>query len=108
MSLGHFLGQTWRSIVSFVLSFFVLGLMVWFTPDWARGFLETATAVKSVAISASDAVFGYSQPGTLFGIFIGDTAIAMALMTLFTRVVVLTLILWIGQALYNSVFGKKS
>ncbi|NOT40158.1 MAG: hypothetical protein HOP13_06675, partial [Alphaproteobacteria bacterium] len=46
MTLSHFLWQTWRSIVSFFMSFLVLGLMVWFTPDWVTGFIEAAGSLK--------------------------------------------------------------
>jgi len=108
MGFGHFLWQTWRSIVSFFLSFVVLGLMVWFTPDWVQGFIEAAGSLKYFIMGAAEEVSGYGQPSALFALLVGDTAIALALMTLFTRVVVLTLILWVGQGLYRSVFGGKS
>lgn len=107
MSLGHFLGQTWRSIVSFFLSFFVLGLMVWFTPDWVQGFVQAAGAFKYMFLDKVTELTGAGQPSALFSLLVGDTAIALALMTLFTRVVVLTLILWVGQGIYASIFGRK-
>ena len=105
MTLGHFLGQTWRSIVSFFLSFFVLGLMVWFTPEWVQGFVQAAGAFKYVFLDQVSEFTGVGQPSALFALLVGDTAIALALMTLFTRVVVLTLILWLGQGIYRSLFG---
>ena len=52
-----------------------------------------------------DETLGYGQPSALFAILVGDTAIALALLTLFTRVVVLTLILWVGGLIYRSLFG---
>lgn len=107
-TLGQFLWQTWRSIVSFFLSFFVLGIMVWFTPEWVRGLLDFASNIKVVAMDGADAAFGYSQPSVLFGLVVGDTAIALTLMTLFTRVVVLTLILWIGNLIFERLFGGRS
>ena len=108
MNFGHFLWQTWRSIVSFFLSFVVLGLMVWFTPDWVQGFIEAAGSLKYFIMGAAEEVSGYGQPSALFALLVGDTAIALALMTLFTRVVVLTLILWVGQGLFRSLFGGKA
>ncbi len=105
MTLSHFLWQTWRSIVSFFLSFFVLGLMVWFTPEWVQGFIQAAGNLKYFIMGAADETLGYGQPSALFAILVGDTAIALALMTLFTRVVVLTLILWVGGLIYRSLFG---
>lgn len=107
-SLSHFMWQTWRSIVSFFLSFVVLGLMVWFTPDWVNGFIEAAGGVKYFVMNGAENVLGYGQPSALFGILVGDTAIALALMTLFTRVVVLTLILWLGGMIYRSIFGGSA
>ena len=38
----------------------------------------------------------------------GMAAEALALMTLFTRVVVLTLILWLGGMIYRSIFGGSA
>lgn len=105
MTLSHFLWQTWRSIVSFFLSFFVLGLMVWFTPEWVQGFIQAAGNLKYFIMGAADETLGYGQPSALFAILVGDTAIALALMTLFTRVIVLTLILWVGGLIYRSLFG---
>ncbi len=108
MSLRHFLWQTWRSIVSFFMSFLVLGLMVWFTPEWVTGFIEAAGSLKYFIMGAANETLGYGQPSALFAILVGDTAIALALMTLFTRVVVLTLILWIGGLMYRSLFGGRA
>lgn len=106
-TLGHFFWQTWRSIVSFFLSFFVLGLMVWFTPDWVMGFVETAGQLKYLVMDTANAALGAGQPSAIFGLVVGDTAIALTLMTLFTRVVVLTLILWLGGLIYRRVFGRE-
>ena len=61
-----------------------------------------------VFMGAADQTLGYGQPSALFAILVGDTAIALALMTLFTRVVVLTLILWIGGLIYRSLFGGSA
>ncbi|MEQ1753077.1 MAG: hypothetical protein ABL973_02975 [Micropepsaceae bacterium] len=100
-TLGYYLGQTWRSIVSFFLSFFLLGLMVWFTPDWVNSFVKLAGDLKFVLMDAFDAIFGYGQPAALFSLVVGDTAIALTIMTLFTRVVVLTLIMWLGGLMFR-------
>lgn len=107
LTLGHFLWQTWRSIVSFFLTFIVLGLMVWFTPEWVTGFVETASNFKYFILGTTTAATGVGQPSAMFSLLVGDTEIALALMTLFTRVVVLTLILWIGQMIYRSLFGGR-
>ena len=108
VSLAHFMGQTWRSIVSFFLSFIVLGMMVWFTPEWVQGFVEMAGSFKYLVLGTATDVTGVGQPSALFSLLVGDTEIAMAMMTLFTRVVVLTLLLWIGGLIYNSLFGRAS
>ena len=105
-TLGHFMWQTWRSIISFFMSFVVLGLMVWFTPEWVEGFVSAASTLKGVVMETSRTITGYDQPSALFAILIGDTAIALALMTLFTRVIVLTLILWLGGLIFKALgFG---
>ncbi len=106
--LSHFIGQTWRSIVSFFLSFVMLGLMVWFTPDWVQTFVQTAGSLKYLAMDGAEATLGYGQPSALFGLVVGDTAIALTLMTLFTRVVVLTLILWLGGLIFGGLFGGNA
>jgi len=107
LTLGYFLGQTWRSIVSFFLTFIVLGLMVWFTPEWVTGFVEMASTFKYFILGTTTATTGVGQPSALFSLLVGDTEIALAMMTLFTRVVVLTLILWLGSLIYRSLFGSR-
>jgi hypothetical protein len=106
--LSYFVGQTWRSIASFLLSFVVLGLMVWFTPDWVQAFVQAAASLKYLVMDGADAALGYGQPSALFGLIVGDTAIALTLMTLFTRVVVLTLMLWLGGLIFGSIFGATA
>lgn len=107
-TLGYFMRQTWRSIVSFFLSFVVLGLMVWFTPDWVSGFVEAAGMFKYLFLDQAAEVTGLSSGSALVSLLVSDNAIALALMTLFTRVVVLTILLWIGGMIYRSLFGARS
>ena len=108
MHLGHFLWQTWRSVVSFFLSFVVLGLMVVLAPDWVNGFVHAAGSIKYFVMDSADRLLGNGSPSALFGLVVGDTAIALTLMTLFTRVVVLTLILWLGGLIYRAMGGRTS
>lgn len=105
--LGRFMWQTWRSIASFFLSFIVLGAMVVLTPDWVSGFVEAAGSMKLYVMDAAESLLGYGQPSALFGLVVGDTAIALTLMALFTRVVVLTLIMWLGGLIYRALFGAR-
>jgi hypothetical protein len=104
-TFGHFVRQTWRSIVSFFMSFVVLGIMVWFTPEWVNGFIEVAGQLKIGIMNTATTFLGYGQPSALFGLLVGDTAIALTLFALFTRVIVLTLLLWVGSLMYRSIFG---
>lgn len=104
-TLGHFAAQTWRSIVSFFMSFVVLGIMVWFTPEWVNAFVEFAGQLKIYIMDGATTVLGFGQPSALFALLVGDTAIALTLFALFTRVVVLTLILWLGSLIYRGIFG---
>ena len=106
MHLGHFLWQTWRSVVSFFLSFVVLGVMVVLEPDWVNAFVRAAGSIKYFVMDGAEAMLGNGSPSALFGLIVGDTAIALTLMTLFTRVVVLTIILWLGGLIYRAVGGK--
>ena len=106
-SFGHFARQTWRSIVSFFMSFVVLGIMVWLVPEWVNGFIEVAGALKYWIMDTATIFLGYGQPSALFGLLVGDTAIALTLFALFTRVVVLTILLWIGSLMYRSIFGDR-
>jgi hypothetical protein len=105
-SLGHFVHQTWRSILAFFLSFVVLGLMVWFEPQWVNEFVVVAGQLKHLIMDFATQALGYGQPSALFGLLVGDTAIALTLITLFTRVVVLTLLLWLGNLMFGSLFGR--
>lgn len=107
-TLGHFVKQTWRSIISFFMSFVVLGIMVWFTPDWVQWFVVAAGQLKLYIMDGATATLGYGQPSALFALLVGDTAIALTLFALFTRVVVLTLILWLGGLIFSAIFGKSA
>lgn len=106
--LLRFLRPAWRSVLSFVLSFFVLGVMVQFTPDWVHAFVVTAGSFKYFVMDGASTMLGYGQPSVLFALFVGDTAIALLLFILFTRVIVLTLILWLGGLIYRSLFGRSA
>jgi hypothetical protein len=108
MGLWHFMGQTWRSIVSFFLSFVVLGLMVIFAPGWATGFVEAASSFKYVVLDQFSSLTGLGQASDVFALLVGDTEIALVMITLFTRVVVLTLLLWLGGLIYRGLFGGGS
>jgi hypothetical protein len=108
MNLGHFLWQTWRSVVSFFLSFIVLGLMVVLEPDWVKGFVRAAGSIKYFVMDGAESMLGTGSPSALFGLIVGDTAIALTLMTLFTRVVVLTIILWLGGLIFRALNLGKS
>ena len=107
-TLGHFAAQTWRSIVSFFMSFVVLGIMVWFTPEWVNAFVQFAGQLKIYIMDGATSVLGFGQPSALFALLVGDTAIALTLFALFTRVVVLTLILWLGSLIFRGIFGGES
>ena len=103
-TLGHYVHQTWRSLLSFFLSFVVLGLMVWFEPEWVSEFVKLAGKLKIVVMNFATQALGFGQPAALFGIMVGDTSIALTLIALFTRVVVLTLLLWFGGLIYRGLF----
>jgi hypothetical protein len=81
--------------------------MVWLTPDWVQGFVQTAGVFKYLFLDKAADVTGVGQPSALFALLVGDTAIALAMMTLFTRVVVLTLILWLGGLIFAGLFGTR-
>lgn len=108
LGLWHFMRQTWRSIFSFFLSFVVLGLMVVFAPGWATGFVEAAATFKFFVLDRFTEMTGVGQASDVFALLVGDTEIALALLTLFTRVVVLTLLLWLGGLIYRALFGGGS
>jgi hypothetical protein len=108
MGLVHFMGQTWRSIVSFFLSFVVLGLMVILAPGWATGFVELAASFKYLVLDQVTAITGLGQASDIFALLVGDTEIALAMITLFTRVVVLTLLLWLGGLIFGRLFGRAA
>jgi hypothetical protein len=108
LSLWQFMGQTWRSIVSFFLSFVVLGLMVIFAPGWATGFVEAAASFKFWILDVFTEMTGVGQASDVFALLVGDTEIALAMITLFTRVIVLTLLLWLGGMIFRSLFGGRT
>ena len=93
-ALAKFFWQTWRSIISFFLSFVVLALGVWFTPDFVTAFMLSVGQFKYFVAGLGQEILP-GQVSAAFVALVPDTAIGLAGFTLFTRVIVLTLLLWV-------------
>jgi hypothetical protein len=106
MKLKQAIGQTWRSIFAFFLSFVVLGLMVWFTPGWVQWIVHAAGILKDWILEIANAAFGVEQPSALFTLLVGDTEIALVLFTLLVRIVVVTLLVWLFSSLFRRMFRR--
>jgi len=105
--LGLFkeIGATWRSIVSVVLAYGGIVLLGLYNQHWLRLATDAARGVYNHII---DFIGQFSDLGSslaMMGLEPGSVFVSM--MTLFMRVVVLSLALWIFKGLGGLIFGRS-
>jgi amino acid permease len=97
LSLGHFLGQTWRSFVSIVLAYGMTVALFVYNGDALQSLIQWNSGFHDWL---QHFVGGISARGeALFSLAISDATTFMTLMIFFVRAVVMTLALWVINAL---------
>lgn len=96
MGLGHFIGQTWRSLFSIVLAYGLTVALFVYSSDtlqsliqWNSGFHDWMQHLVGTVSPRGESVFS---------LMISDATTFMTLMIFFVRAVVLTLALWVINA----------
>jgi hypothetical protein len=103
-NLGKHLGRTWRSIVAVLLAYVLVLILFLWAPDMLDKFVTESHGVHDWL---ADFIGRFSSRGrVLFFSTITDFATFMTLVILFTRVVVISLALWISEGLVRVLFGR--
>lgn len=98
--------QTWRSLVSFLLTFVIIGALIWFAPNWVTDVIDFSGQLKDVVMTVVSGATGDDRFSAAFGLIVGDSEIAVAIFMLLTRLVVVTAFVWIGSMLISAVRGR--
>jgi hypothetical protein len=104
-SLGRQIGKTWRSIFAIVLAYVMVAALFF----WAPNLLDSAiNQSHGFHDWLANLIGRFSSRGRiLFFSTITDFATFMTLVILFMRVVVITLALWISEAVTGGIFGRE-
>ncbi|NWH09498.1 MAG: hypothetical protein HXY22_12800 [Alphaproteobacteria bacterium] len=103
----HLLWQTWRSVVSVIVSTILLILTGVFFPNEYNLFYDYASSVKDYFVYLAGPE-GVNNPevGAAVRTFVGEQSFLMTMYFLFTRIVVLTVFLFVWNLIWELVFGR--
>jgi hypothetical protein len=104
--LVSLLAQTWRSVVSVIIAWILIILSLLYYPEALAAVIDGARGTRQwlldlVGSRGSDTV------DILAGAIITDHTVTMAFMFLFSRIVVLTAILYVIASIYVAVTGRQ-
>jgi len=103
--LAKAIWDNWRSVVSYVLTFFVVGVLLIYEPDWVTNVAAFSGGVKNFVIDTAH-FFGWDSLAGVFSIGVADTAIAWATFMLITRALIITTVVWVSGAIFRAVTGR--
>lgn len=92
--------DNWRSFLSFVLTFVVIGILLIYEPTWISAVTQFARTLKEGAISFAS-FMGWDTAAAAFDFTVSDIAIAWGIFMLLTRAFVITTMVWITGAVVN-------
>ena len=101
------LGQTWRSIASVVIAYFLVVVMFFYASEFLNEILSFSNGVREFVRAVIGDTTG-AQGNFLFTVFFSEGTFFITLMILLARILVLSFFLWIGNIIVEGVFGKAS
>jgi hypothetical protein len=104
--LVRLLAQTWRSVVSVIIAWILIIWSLIYWPEALAGVIESARGTRQWLLDLVGSRGG-DTVDILAGAIITDHTVTMAFMFLFSRIVVLTLILYIIGQIYFAVTGRE-
>lgn len=106
LSLLSEIGKTWRSIASVGLAYGLIALLGIYNQDW----LYSAFDISRQGYNhATDLVSHFSKLGAVMtGVALNPGSVFVTMMILFARVVVLSVVLWIGRLIGAAVTGGRA
>ena len=100
------LAQTWRSVVSVMIAWILIILSLLYWPEALAGVIESARGTRQWLLDLVGAR-GSDTVDILAGAIITDHTVSMAFMFLFSRIVVLTAILYVIASVYVALTGRQ-
>lgn len=98
--------DNWRSFLSFVLTFVVIGVLLVYEPTWISAVTQFARSLKEGAISFAS-FMGWDTVAAAFDFTVSDVAIAWGIFMLLTRAFIITAMVWITGAIVNWIAGRR-
>jgi hypothetical protein len=105
--LLNLLAQTWRSVVSVVIAW---SLVIWsliYYPEALAWVIQNARGTRQWLLEFVEARAIGETVDILAGAIITDHTVTMAFMFLFSRIVVLTLILFVIGSIWEALTGRQ-
>ena len=99
------LGQSWRSVAAVIIAY-LLVVILFFYGDWLlNDIMNFSNSARQIVKSLIGDTTG-ARGEFLFAFFLSEGSFFITLMILLARVVVLSLFLWLGGVIVNTVFGS--
>ena len=106
--LLHLLAQTWRSILAVAISW---GIIIWsiiYNPDVLYFIIRNARSTREWLLNfVENQTFDNTTVDILAGTMITDHTVTMAMLFLFSRIVVVTLILFVLGSIWTALTGRE-
>lgn len=101
------LGQTWRSIASIIIAYFLVVVLFFYAGAFLNDILGFSNSVREFVRAVIGDTTG-PQGNFLFTVFFSEGTFFITMMILLARVVILSLFLWLGNVIVEGIFGRAS
>lgn len=98
--------DNWRSFVSFLLTFVVIGILLVYEPTWISAVTNLARTFKEGALSVASGL-GWDTIAAAFDFTVSDIAIAWGLFMLLTRALIITSVVWLFGFVTDRIRGRR-
>jgi uncharacterized membrane protein YwaF len=98
--------DNWRSFVSFLLTFVVIGVLLVYEPTWVSAVTSLARTLKEGAIGIASGL-GWDTLAAAFDFTVSDIAIAWGVFMLLTRALIITTVVWFFGFITERIRGRR-
>jgi hypothetical protein len=99
--------DNWRSFVSFLLTFVVIGVLLVYEPTWISAVTNLARGFKEGALSIASGL-GWDTLAAAFDFTVSDIAIAWGIFMLLTRALIITTVVWLFGWVTDRIRSRRS
>lgn len=104
--LLNLIAQTWRSVLAVAISWGIILWSIIYNPDFLFFIIQNARGARQWLLEMVESrTFDNTTVDILAGTMITDHTVTMAMLFLFSRVVVVTLILFVAAQIYRALTG---